>query len=603
MEKSIVYKTRVWTETLNPVDSLDVLRELARKHAERGGRVGAELLKLIHEGDFAGLCLYKLDFTADWNVSELRACAQVIAFFKKLENLDIGLDLKKEAYEKFRATEARNLETNRTLRMVRSGAFSFTPRVSSAIYAAQRQIAAVLGPVPDISSLRYRFGKGGTTLTMKREASRREKLAAGVSCSENFFPWAKALLEEMPHFADANAVVSRTDEDGVEWCSVPVHLHDGRLNLVPKSATALRSAVTEPVLNGMFQAAVGDYLERRLSRFGIDLKDQTRNKDLARLASLHPEEGLATIDLSDASNLIAVETVFELLPLDWALFLSRGRTSTLDWQGERIPLQLFSSMGNGFTFPLETLLFWSLARAVSANPSRVSVYGDDIITDSASCADLKSVFDALGLVINEKKSYTRGPFRESCGGDYYKGIDVRPFFQKEWVSPRTLYALHNFYIKGGDDAMARYVLGLLSHEMQNFGPAAYGDGHLHTHSGLYLRKRRHIKCGYEGYVFRTLRLKSRRDDRKELPQDYAYALYTIYMRGATPLVEFVPYDVLKRRGLDGLNIFRHRPRHMSSRFFAVSDMGDSKAVGGFAVDAFPTTTSEYESLSIYTLTR
>lgn len=598
-----MYKTRVWTETLNPVDSLDVLRELARKHAERGGRVGAELLKLIHEGDFAGLCLYKLDFTADWNVSELRACAQAIAFFKKLENLDIGLNLKKEAYEKFRATEARNLETNRTLRMVRSGAFSFTPRVSSAIYAAQRQIAAVLGPVPDLSSLRYRFGKGGTTLTMKREASRREKLAAGVSCSENFFPWAKALLEEMPHFADANAVVSRTDEDGVEWCSVPVHLHDGRLNLVPKSATALRSAVTEPVLNGMFQMAVGDYLERRLARFGIDLKDQTRNKNLARLASLDPEEGLATIDLTDASNLIAVETVFELLPLDWALFLSRGRTSTLDWQGERIPLQLFSSMGNGFTFPLETLIFWSLARAVSADPTRVSVYGDDIITDSASYSDLKSVFDALGFVINEKKSYTRGPFRESCGGDYYKGIDVRPFFQKEWVSPRTLYALHNFYIKGGDDAMARYVLGLLSHEMQNFGPAAYGDGHLHTHSGLYLRKRGHVRRGYEGYVFRTLRLTSRRDDRKELPQDYAYALYTIYMRGATPLVEFVPHDVLKRRGLDGLNIFRHRPRHMSSRFFAVSDVGDSKAVDGLAVDAFPTTTTEYESLSIYTLTR
>jgi hypothetical protein len=36
-------------------------------------------------------------------------------------------------------------------------------------------------------------------------------------------------------------------------------------------------------------------------------------------------------------------------------------------------------------------------------------------------------FQQLRLLVNEEKTFVVSPFRESCGGDYHRGIDVRPF--------------------------------------------------------------------------------------------------------------------------------------------------------------------------------
>ena len=98
-------------------------------------------------------------------------------------------------------------------------------------------------------------------------------------------------------------------------------------------------------------------------------------------------------------------------------------------------LEQFSSMGNGFTFPLETLLFYSLARAVlkymhaSAEEwDMLSVYGDDITLPSRCFSLLTEVFTECGFLVNSRKSFSDGPFRESCGADYLRSIDIRPFY-------------------------------------------------------------------------------------------------------------------------------------------------------------------------------
>jgi hypothetical protein len=83
-------------------------------------------------------------------------------------------------------------------------------------------------------------------------------------------------------------------------------------------------------------------------------------------------------------------------------------------------------MGNGATFCLETLVFAAAAHAIRSKT--VSVYGDDIIVDSDKVDDLKRLLGFLGFSVNADKSFSAGPFRESCGKDYYQGVDITPFY-------------------------------------------------------------------------------------------------------------------------------------------------------------------------------
>jgi len=102
-------------------------------------------------------------------------------------------------------------------------------------------------------------------------------------------------------------------------------------------------------------------------------------------------------------------------------------------------------MGNGFTFELETAVFLAIIlavrnlRAVSEplealiTPGRdVLVYGDDIIIPTEYASDVVSALSYCGFKTNDSKSFVEGPFRESCGGDYFRGVDVRPYFLKEY---------------------------------------------------------------------------------------------------------------------------------------------------------------------------
>jgi hypothetical protein len=96
-------------------------------------------------------------------------------------------------------------------------------------------------------------------------------------------------------------------------------------------------------------------------------------------------------------------------------------------------------MGSGHTFPLQTLLFYCLAEATRTLlkcRGKVSVYGDDIIVPTRMSKHLIVIFSELGFVINSDKSFYDEPdpqwpsktfFRESCGGDYKGGVDVRPY--------------------------------------------------------------------------------------------------------------------------------------------------------------------------------
>lgn len=592
-----------WLEQHTPAESLDILRELAHSHASAAGSAGAEILKLVRAGDFRRLVEYELDYEVGLTPSQITHLRQSLAFFSKLEELRVGIDKEAVAFRKFEESELLCRETNRIFDLRREGGFFFPSQVEAVFFRAQQKIARVLGPVPQLSELKFRFGPGATTLTKKREASLREKFIAGVACSEELFPIAKAILEELPHLTTCASVQDRIDEDGEEWARVPIVLHDGKLDFVPKNAKTYRTVVTEPMLNGLFQLALGDYMFSRLAAFGLDLKDQTRNQRLAQEGSL--TGALATLDLSSASDTIAKELVFDLLPLEWATLLAYGRSGHVTYKGRRFTLEKFSSMGNGFTFPLESLIFWAITEACCDEKEKVSVYGDDIICPTSDSRNVIEALTCAGFIVNKGKSYTSGPFRESCGRDYYRGIDVRPYFQKEWVSPRSLFVLHNFYVRRGDEERAEWVKQLIHPDLRITGPDGFGDGCLVSRDYSRKTKRRFTTAGYAGHLFDVFSVKGMRDERPPLPGDFILPLYSVYQRGDTPIVPKEIQRKLKTFSHDetiGMMCFKARYARGHGHLVGSLPLPDVEVEEGITVKASSLPGEDgYKRVSIYTL--
>jgi len=203
-----------------------------------------------------------------------------------------------------------------------------------------------------------------------------------------------------------------------------------QLSFVPKTAKTHRVIAVEPLLNSFIQKGIDQVMRKKLRSHGYDLGDQERNKYLAKLGS---ETGrFATMDLSSASDSISIELVKYLLPSEWMELLDRTRSGCYLLDKEVHPYAKFCSMGNGFCFPLETLIFAAACRA-AMHASQVetrthAVYGDDIVVPLEAYGLLKRILGAIGFTVNSRKSFNTGPFRESCGADWYEGQDVRPVY-------------------------------------------------------------------------------------------------------------------------------------------------------------------------------
>lgn len=208
------------------------------------------------------------------------------------------------------------------------------------------------------------------------------------------------------------------------------HVAYNKIAFVPKTAKTFRSIAVEPLLNGFLQKGVDIVMRSFLKRIGIDLSFQEPNCEMARLGSLPGQEDpFVTIDLSSASDSIAKFMVREVLPPEWYEFLNSIRSQSFSYDGVIRRYEKFCSMGNGFCFPLETLLFVAACSAVGAGRPGIDfrVYGDDIIVRSSVAQRVISFLKYLGFSTNADKTFLEGPFRESCGRDWFGGVDVRPY--------------------------------------------------------------------------------------------------------------------------------------------------------------------------------
>lgn len=220
---------------------------------------------------------------------------------------------------------------------------------------------------------------------------------------------------------------------------------------VPKDVTKCRPISIEPSLNVFLQQGVGRWLGRYMKEAGFaDIHDgQAVNRKLAADLSY------GTIDLSNASDTISRELVEYLLPWDWFIVMDTIRSHRYEYRGERGTYQNFSSQGNAFTFPLETLIFKAVVMAYTGlGPKEVTVYGDDIIVPIQAAPKAVYGLHRSGFTVNTEKSYygqhddERKYFRESCGADYYRGTLVTPiYYRRDAEHDQDLAVLFNQFVE------------------------------------------------------------------------------------------------------------------------------------------------------------
>lgn len=325
---------------------------------------------------------------------------------------------RQRAIDKWLATELINSDTNHRLLFTEPD-YEIIEGVSYEKFMARVRVvvAQVLFDSPSPEVLFGTFSGGASTSHSRAEGNPALKF---LDKADATLPWnaIRNLIASCPIW-----------EEYIADSWVEPRIVDGNvLFTVPKNATIDRCAAKEPDLNMFAQKGIGNLIRKRLRWFGINLNDQSINGELARIGS--KDNSLMTIDLSSASDSISTRFVFEALPVDWFLLMNDLRSPITEIDGVQHENHMFSSMGNGFTFELESLLFWAIVRTVAyfrRTRGAISVYGDDIIAPSSLYEPLVQALSYLGFSVNPDKSFHEGPFRESCGKHWWNGYDVTPF--------------------------------------------------------------------------------------------------------------------------------------------------------------------------------
>jgi len=336
---------------------------------------------------------------------------------------------RQRAINKWLAAEADNAATND--RIVNYPAdYNILPRVTFDDFVEWTRllIETTIGSVPSFESLIGSFSGGASTSRNRTESHPARKYVGEAHITASALTIFEDLIVDMPGWTIDQSLIK---------------IVDGNVMFtVPKKADIDRCACKEPDLNMFMQKGLGAEIRRCLKRVGIDLNDQSRNRELARQGSISGD--LVTLDLSSASDSVTSSLVYLLMPSPWFTLLDALRCESTWIDGELHRNEMFSSMGNGFTFELESLIFWALSKATAyftGTPGVISIYGDDIICPRGMAQDLIWILSVFGFSTNVDKSFIDGPFRESCGGHYHNGLDVTPFYLRKPVE-KLLDVIH-----------------------------------------------------------------------------------------------------------------------------------------------------------------
>lgn len=425
-----------------------------------------DLKYLFDEGEYKRITeiVRKRDFSAYLSLSEewdaqskrstessiavMRAKTQVSSLLKKFQFKSDSKSRRSAAIEKFLTAEQACGAFNRK---GRSFVFLDTDSTDEAsVFQYARQfLSKLLGeglPHPEALTLWSRHGPGANLDTQYGSTSQYFKYSEWpYSCTLDALQearsaikrderWLGALEDDYRHRYNIPKYAILDQEKF--WSTVITIVPGNRICFVPKNALIDRSIAIEPSLNLYLQLGVDGFMRRRLKRWGVDLDSQAKNQELARLGSLKWEDPncYCTLDLASASDTISLRCCAALLPQEWYNYLIRIRSPLGELDGNFIVYDKISSMGNGFTFALETAIFTSIVYGVmkaaqgSFVPDDIAVYGDDIIVPKQFVNQTIRCLNLAGFEINVNKSFFEGPFRESCGADWFRGLPVRAVY-------------------------------------------------------------------------------------------------------------------------------------------------------------------------------
>nr|APG77106.1 hypothetical protein [Changjiang levi-like virus 2] len=362
------------------------------------------------------------------------ADAFAMAYWREryLSKHEEGADVEKLSHAcvtTFKEVESENSETNKRL-----CSLSLSGPALFCLSEARMEIKRLLG--------RFRldefwdscdWGPGATATLVAEDATLDKKiLESQLSVSRRALPWARAALQWDSHWFAARTGTFPEGPYSVLANNFFVREHE-RFTTVPKDKNKRRAISIQNTMNLFLQKGLGAMVRRRLKRVGVDLDDQSRNQWLASIAY---KCWLSTIDLAHASDSVCYELVRFLLPEEWFDVFCQFRQGTVAIGEDVHVLNRFSAMGNGYTFELESLIFWGLITSVMKRFDLIgihAVYGDDIIVENNVSSAVISLLHEVGFTVNVDKTFTEGFFYESCGKHYFAGHDVTPPYQKEEI--------------------------------------------------------------------------------------------------------------------------------------------------------------------------
>lgn len=354
--------------------------------------------------------------------------ALACSLLKKYPHLPVKVDRRKAAVDTWWDAERKCYGTNERLYRYLPGHGCSTDRderVMTLLGCIRKEVELLIGPCPP-SLVDGKFGpgatftdRGGATTVAHKMSNPQPTLTTGALW---FLPQFLGTLWGKNFASTENELA---------------FIKGNRFTTVPKTALTDRAIAIEPSINIFYQLGLGGAIRRRLRNRGWDLdKAADIHRQLACDAS--KSGAFCTLDLSSASDTVAKVLVELLLPPRWFSVLDDLRSKFTLIDGRWVLLEKFSSMGNGYTFELETVIFSAISCAVTKSygyegrlGKDVFVFGDDIIVPSGVYEGLRHVLAGLGFTVNEKKSFSAEvPFKESCGGDFFHGCPVRGFYLK-----------------------------------------------------------------------------------------------------------------------------------------------------------------------------
>lgn len=396
---------------------------------------------LYHYGEHQQLV--DLDIEPEWfnDPWQFRDSYAATLFLAKSDFLDISVSRKEAAMAKFWKFEELCGTTNQRFKDL-----SLDPLYNGSnvwlLSATIRKIDSILTPLTSEEFAdNAGWGPGVSTLVKGAEVSAFNKFRDERGITRDLYslvkPWFSMAYPSWSSYATANCSLD-------SWVNLQV---GNQLVTVPKNSKTDRVIAVEPGFNTWFQKSLGTSIRRRLRREGIDLNSQERNQQLAFEASI--DGSLATVDFSSASDSVS-EGLVRCLISDsrWATLLDACRSKYGVIDGKAFRWNKFSAMGNGFTFELESLIFYAAAFAVCEylrlDTRKISVFGDDVVIPTSAYPLYQSYCEFLGFKINPEKSFATSPFRESCGAHYFDGIDCKPVYLKSRITNvESIYKLAN----------------------------------------------------------------------------------------------------------------------------------------------------------------